>query len=263
MISVRVSKLEGPIADRQLIAQADRTTRRRGLRMLGQDMRSWMRRQIKLAKRNADGTYNASRPGAFPRYRNRIARGFDRDGNPILKRVSKSSSLFAGSAGIIYAYDGGTETVVVGPRKFGGGGRPMPQNLEFGGSRTVSTSTYSRARHRKVGGAGEIVTGRRRGGDSTKIARRTNRGNVRVTYARLRSGAQADRANRINRDLYLNPGESPPTPSGKKTVTTAARPYIRPTYRRWVDSGYARDFLAALAYESITGTKITRPGKPN
>jgi len=256
MISIRLSDLEGPIADRRLIANADRIVRRRGLKIVGQEMRKYLRGNIKLAKRNRDGTYDASRPGGWPRYRSRVPRGFDADGKPILKKFNQGTHPFRGRSGILYAYDGGTETVVVGARRLRGSN--MPRNLEFGGSRTVSTHNYSRTRLREVGKSGEIRLGGKRGRSTTKTARNTNIGTVRVTYAKIRTGAQAERANELNRRLYQRPGESPPTASGRKTVTTRARPFIAPTFRRAVTSGYATSTIAGIAYEKLGGPKFKR-----
>lgn len=248
MISIRLSDLEGPIADRRLIALADTRTRERGLKRVGFRMRRWIKSSIKVATRRPDGTYKSSRPGRRPKYRTEVVEGFDRDGKPRIKSYSKKDNPFLRF--LIYAYDHSTQSVVVGTRKLGSG-PSMPRNLEFGGTRTVSVARLSRARHRVVGKSGEIRIG---GSESatTKTADITEIGDqVPVTYAKLRTGRQAKRANRLNRRLYVPSSAGPPPVGGRVTVRTKARPYMRPAYKKFVEDGEAVKIIAEVAMESV------------
>lgn len=256
MISIRLSDLEGPIADRMVVALADENVRGPSLKRIGREMRSWLRRSIKLAKRNADGTYNKSRPGGLPRYRNRVARGFLRDGSPRIVKFSKSNHPFVGSKFMVYRYDGASQSVVVGPRALGSNAT-MPRNLEFGGTRTVNPRIYTKASHRQVGEFAEIRIGGKES-KTTRNERFTNRGDVDVTYTRIKTGRQAGRANRLNRLLYHKPGTPPPRPGNRRTVSTRARPYIRPAYRHFIDSGKASEIISQFAMASIAGKRRRR-----
>ena len=247
MISIRLSDLEGPIADRRLVALADTRTRERGLKRVGFRMRRWIRSGIKAAKRKRNGGYNSSSPGRTPKYRTEVVEGFDRDGRPRIKSYSKANNPFLRF--LIYAYDRGTQSVVVGTRKLGSG-PSMPRNLEFGGTSTVSVARFSHARHRVVGKSGEIRIGGSEG-STTWTAINTEIGDVSVTYAKLRTGRQAKRANRLNRRLYVPSDAGPPPPSGRVKVRTQARPYLRPAYKKFVEGGEAVKVIAEAAMESV------------
>lgn len=132
--------------------------------------------------------------------------------------------------GTYFFYDHATKSAVVGPVRLAGGGTGAPATMEFGGTvkgrdaRTV----------RRVGGSGEIradfgMTGRdakgrysSSGGRSTKVVRTSTGQRARVTYAKLKTAKQADRANRINNELYR------PTAAA---VPVAARPFMAPAMR--------------------------------
>jgi len=88
--------------------------------------------------------------------------------------------------------------VVIGPVGFPRGSG-APETLEFGGRAKVRNK---RRRKRRIGGGGEIDV---RGG--------------RVIYTKLKTAAQAARANRLNEELY-----------GPlyKVVFIEARPFMRP-----------------------------------
>jgi len=76
-------------------------------------------------------------------------------------------------------------------------------------------------------------------------------GQVPVTYAKLRTGRQAKRANRLNRRLYVPSGAGLPPPGGRVTVRTKARPYMRPAYKKFVEDGEAVKIIAEVAMESV------------
>jgi hypothetical protein len=128
---------------------------------------------------------------------------------------------------IFFSYDEATRSVVIGPTPFGAG--TAPRALELGGQ--VSGRVNRRRRKRVVGGTGEIrFTGSVRRASSTATARSTRRakdslrGPVLVTYAKLTTPAQADRANDLNEELY-GPQFLGPAP-------LAARPYMGPALEK-------------------------------
>lgn len=115
---------------------------------------------------------------------------------------------------ILYGWDGAASVVVgmVGfPRKRGA---PLPHEIEFGSSGLVWNE---RRRIRHVGDGGELRIGGPKS-RTTKLALRTKRGDVYVTYGLLRTEAQVARANQINRELY---GEA------ASYAHTAPRPVMR------------------------------------
>ncbi len=111
---------------------------------------------------------------------------------------------------VLYAVTRDREFAVVGPSsRFGRRIHKVAALHEFSGF--VGNYRNPRRRIRKSGGAGEIAifTQRRRKhgrfvkfGSTTKLAKGTLRGNVYVTYAKLRTAAQVRRANRLNEELY-------------------------------------------------------------
>lgn len=231
MIDIKMSELTGAIADKALIRLVDKSVRRRTLKMIGQDIKKLINRSIKASRPNASGRYTSSRPGKRPFYRMKRGR-------------PKSANQFVGSKFLIYVYDETTESVVIGPRALSNAARPMPQTLEFGGASVSNLYTWSAARFRRVGDGGEIRYGSEvlRPGKTAKNTA-TLRGNEVVTYMKLRTQSQADRANRINRALHLPPGMSP-SPDGRVSSRVAARPYIRPAFEKFVRSGKASKLLA-------------------
>jgi hypothetical protein len=92
----------------------------------------------------------------------------------------------------------------------------VPPTLEFGGPSVVKKNP--RRRERRPGGAGEI----RIGGPRSKTTKRTRDGKW-VTYTKLTTQAQADRANQLNEELY-----GPEYIGGKQIE---ARPYMGPALR--------------------------------
>jgi hypothetical protein len=238
MIDIKMSELTGAIADKALIRLVDKSVRRNALKMMGQDVRRMMRRSIKASRPGADGRFRSSRPGSRPFYRKHQGK-------------SKEANQFVGGKYLIYRYDEATESVVVGPRALTRSSRPMPETLEFGGNNTTNVYAWSAARFRRVGDGGEIRYGADvpRPGKTTKNTA-TVRGNEVVTYIKLRTQSQANRANRINRFLHLPPGASPPPPDGKIKTRVAARPYVRPTLREFAQSGKASELLAKAIQRS-------------
>ena len=103
---------------------------------------------------------------------------------------------------LFYAYEPAAQSVVIGPVGFSRGSG-APENLEFGGRVRIRNK---QRRRRRVGGGGEIDI---RGGQ--------------VIYTRLNTSAQAERANRINEELY-----GPMF----KVVYMGARPFMGPALRQ-------------------------------
>jgi hypothetical protein len=132
--------------------------------------------------------------------------------------------------GIEAHFERGVNESVIGPVGFGwskGSGLVgAPNVLEFGGDTVIDNSVV-----RKVGDGGEIrvVSGAAAGvrrDSSGKFLRASQRGKevrpgVRVVYARLRTQAQAERATRINREIF-----------GPVPVRVAARPFMAPALER-------------------------------
>lgn len=117
---------------------------------------------------------------------------------------------------IYFNYDPPTRSVVVGPTPLGGVG-VVPPVLEYGGS--VPRRRNPRRHRRALGGDGEIRTD----GPSSRTTKKNRDGKL-VTYAKLQTPAQVDRANRLNEELYgpefINEGR------------IAARPYMGPALQQ-------------------------------
>jgi hypothetical protein len=105
---------------------------------------------------------------------------------------------------VLYAVTRDREFAVVGPSShFGRRIHKVAALHEFSGY--DGTYRNRRRRIRRVGGAGEIEIVRRRRRNSTArvvTLKKTLRGNVRVRFAKIRTAAQARRANQINEQLY-------------------------------------------------------------
>lgn len=172
-----------------------------------------------LGKANAAAL---SQAGAFIR---RTAKGSIRSakspakpGNPPHSHVGTLKNL------LFFSFDPSSLTVVIGPTPFKGQAI-APRALELGG--TIGGRVNRRRRKRVVGGSGEIrfdgSTSRLSSGRNSRATKRvknTLRGTVGVTYARLHTQGQADRANALNEELY-GPEFLGPAP-------LAARPYMGP-----------------------------------
>lgn len=134
---------------------------------------------------------------------------------------------------ILFAYDPQKKSVVIGPELLSRSSMAQ-KRLEFGG--TGSAHKNPRRRLRKIGQGGEIrVFGRRsKTTKNTTIvqAAATSRllGTVQrpVTYCKIRTQAQADRANRINEELY--------GPATLPAASIAPRPYMAPAFQKTLAS---------------------------
>jgi hypothetical protein len=147
---------------------------------------------------------------------------------------------------ILYAVDPERMSAVIGPTpRPGSPFTGVPGTLEFGGR--IGRRPNRRRRWRSVGDGGEIAIGRwagyagsvksiGRGGGAGK-ATKANGAGVLVTYARLLTAAQAQRANELNEQLY--------GPDMLPEVDTAARPYMGPA----LDASQSQ--LAALWADSV------------
>ena len=113
---------------------------------------------------------------------------------------------------IYFAFDEKTASLVVGPTPFRGMA-VVPRVLEIGG--TVPGHTNPLRRFRRVGDGGEV----RIGGPRSQTTKRNRFGAV-VTYIKIRTQAQAERANELQELLY-GPMTVGPT-------SIAARPYMGP-----------------------------------
>jgi hypothetical protein len=113
---------------------------------------------------------------------------------------------------IFFAYDEQTNSVVIGPMPFRGTAI-VPRVLELGGTAPGHKNPLRRIR--RVGDGGEI----RLDGPASRTTKK-NRFGAMVTYAKLRTQAQADRANRLQEELY--------GPMTIGPISIAARPYMGP-----------------------------------
>lgn len=114
---------------------------------------------------------------------------------------------------LFFAWDPSTKSLVVGPAKFPGAkGKNVPSVLERGG--VLGYVKNRRRRKRTLGGSGEIRIGGRQA-KNTKVI-----GGFSVTFARLRTSAQVDKANRLNAFLY--------GPEYWPAGAIQARPYMGP-----------------------------------
>ena len=136
------------------------------------------------------------------------------------KRVSRPGEPPSSHVGtlrnlIYFGFDTRERSVVVGPTPLGATGI-VPPTLEYGGPAVVKKNL--RRQRRRVGDGGEIrIDGYR--GKTTK----QNKDGKWVTYTRLVTQAQADRANRLNEELY-----GPETIGGGRIEP---RPYMGPALR--------------------------------
>jgi hypothetical protein len=163
--------------DRQKLIGQMSKAQRRALNRAGATIRTIAKRSMRPRKLGI-----ASAPGQPPhRHRNKGGKGV-------------SEGLYKS---ILYGYDAATESVVIGPSStWGPGVHRLMETHEFGGAERKKNA---RRRIRKVGVSGEVRIGKTR---SSKTAKNTLRGNVNVTYAKIRTQRQATLANRINAELY-------------------------------------------------------------
>lgn len=158
-----------------------------------------------------------SKAGAFIRRgakgKIRYAKSASKPGSPPHAHESKKGGKDSPLRELIYfAYDDHTNSVVIGPMPFRG--TPIvPRVLELGGTSPGHKNPLRRIR--RVGGGGEI----RIDGPAGRTTKKNRFGAV-VTYAKLRTQAQVDRANRLQEELY--------GPLTIGPVSIAARPYMGP-----------------------------------
>jgi len=159
-----------------------------------------------------------SKAGAFIRRtakgKIRYAKSASKPGSPPHAHASKKGGKDSPLRELIFfAYDPQSNSVVVGPTPFHGPAI-VPRVLELGG--TVSGRKNPLRRNHKIGDGGEIRLDGRPGRTTKK-----NPFGKMVTYVRLQTQAQVDRANRLQEELY-GPLEIGPT-------SIAARPYMGPS----------------------------------
>ncbi len=121
---------------------------------------------------------------------------------------------------IYFSFDPPTRSVVVGPTPLGSTGI-VPPVLEYGGQ--APRRRNPRRRQRELGGAGEIRTD----GPASRTTKKNRDGKL-VTYARLQTTDQVDRANRLNEELY-----GPEFVGGNRIE---ARPYMGPALQKEMPS---------------------------
>ncbi len=168
-------------------------------------------------------------------------------GSPPFARTGRGSRDALVRRALDFGFDTATRSAVVGPVRLGTGATGAPANLEFGGT----VRSRGARKPRKVGDWGEVrvsagSTGRDRkgrytslGGRSSKLVRSSSGQRVRVTYGRIRTSAQAARANRIADSLFR------PVASG---VRIAPRPFMAPALRT------AAPYMPSHWRNSVRGT---------
>jgi hypothetical protein len=117
---------------------------------------------------------------------------------------------------IYFSYDSPTRSVVVGPTPIGSVG-VVPPTLEYGGA--VPRRKNPRRKQRVLGRSGEI----RIDGPMSRSTKPNREGKM-VTYVRLNTSAQVDRANRLNEELY--------GPEFISEGRIEARPYMGPALQK-------------------------------
>lgn len=148
------------------------------------------RRSIRKASKNGA----ASKPGQPPRSRTGLLREH-----------------------IYYSYNKSVKSVVTGPALFARSSWAQ-KTLEYGGTLRKKNP---RRRIREVGDGGEIRLDGRESRTTKTVA--GIGGDQRVTYGHLATQTQADRANRLNEQLY-GPTEI--------VATIAPRPYMQPAFEK-------------------------------
>jgi hypothetical protein len=113
---------------------------------------------------------------------------------------------------IFFGYDTVAKSVVIGPTLLARRSGEAPEALEYGG---YVRSRLARKIHRRIGSGGEI----RFDGPTCRTTKR-NRFGANVTYIKIRTQSQADRANQLQSQLYDSAG----------MVQIAARPYMHPAF---------------------------------
>ena len=184
--------------DRQLLTGQMSKAERRALNRAGATVRTVAKRSMRSRP-----VGKASSPGMPPHRHKHGATG----------KSGMSDGLYKS---ILYGFDAATESVVIGPSSsWGPRVHALMETHEFGG---FERKKNARRKLRRVGGTGEIRIGKQAAqgrdkqgrflkvasqiGKTSKLAKGTMKGDVYVTYGRLRTSAQASRANRLNLELY-------------------------------------------------------------
>lgn len=143
----------------------------------------------------------------------RYAKSASKPGNPPHAHATQKGGKDSPLRELIYfAYDDRTNSVVIGPMPFRGTA-VVPRVLELGGTAPGRKNPLRRLR--RVGDGGEI----RLNGPAGRTTKKNRFGSM-VTYTKLQSQAQVDRANRLQEQLY--------GPLVIGPVSIAARPYMGP-----------------------------------
>jgi hypothetical protein len=189
MFGMRIDTAKSNFFDRAAVVGAmDRATQK-VFNRFGGTTRLIARRSIRKIGKNG----KASSPGQPPRSRTGLLREH-----------------------IYYAYERQARSVVIGPALFARSSWAQ-MTLEHGGA---VRQKNKRRRFRTIGQGGEI---RVYDGRPCRTTKATADGQQHVTYAKLTTQAQADRANRLN-ELIYGPAES--------TATVAPRPYMAPAFEK-------------------------------
>lgn len=120
---------------------------------------------------------------------------------------------------IFFHYNSGSRSVVIGPALFARS-TDAQRVLEHGGMAKVRNV---RRRKRLLGGSGEIRVNTGKAARTTKQVACRN-GTAEVTYAKLGTAAQVERANWLNEQLY--------GPEYIPGVRIEARPYMGPAFAK-------------------------------
>ena len=204
--------------DRPEVVRAIEAGRRKALGKAGGYLRLVAQRSMKTVEPYGPD-WKHPQPGLEKGKRKRKLAGPSRPGEPphaIRTHPWLKKKLY-------YSFDAGAKTVVVGPERLGKSS-DAPHRLEFGGSGFARRRNPRRIR-RGVGDGGEIRIGGRASA-TTKL----NAEGLAVSYATIRTVAQADRANQLNEQLYG------PMWIGE-TFQIEARPYMAPALEKSVQSG--------------------------
>ena len=193
------------------------TDRMLDIKIAAQVTRSFFDRRAVIDRIGRAKATVLSKAGAFVRRaakgKIRYAKSASKPGSPPHAHESKKSGKDSPLRELIYfAYDQQTNSVVIGPTPFHGTAI-VPRVLELGGTAPGHKNPLRRLR--RVGDGGEI----RLDGPAGRTTKK-NRFGAMVTYATLRTSAQADRANRLQEELY--------GPLVVGPVSIAARPYMGP-----------------------------------
>lgn len=148
-----------------------------------------------------------SRPGEPPSVHRTLNRKkTNKKGQTKVQRVSPLREF------LFFSYDRRSESVVIGPARFEGKAGKVPRTLELGGA--AEQRPNLRRTHRVIGESGEIRIGEGK----------RNKDGVLVSYTLIRTQLQAERANRLNEQLY-----GPATIPAKNVQP---RPFMGPALRR-------------------------------